>query len=169
MKIKQRFFLILVIHFVCVPFFAQTQVNTKHYRIMYDCIIDALHIDKAYVSDSLRELETLGYFLYEAQLRDSIPIYNPNSKKTAEYLSLLKLNFNTIEDLPIPFSPCSNIIYFSFCDGSYICANVYVCVNNMSRTDVFPVWWCYRDLYSFFFQIKDDDAVFLQKTQWFEM
>lgn len=152
-----------------MPVFAQ--LNASHYINMYNNILDSLHIKEAYVSDSLRELKNLGYVLYEKRLRDSIPLYNPFVKQKVEYSNLLHCNFNVVEDIawPIPIPPCLNVIYFSFLDESYICANVYVCVRRIWSMDDFPMWGYYGDLYSFTFRIEDNIVTLLDVTPIYEM
>ncbi len=155
----------LLILFVCfVSMQIAAQVNLVHYKVMYKAIKETLHIDSAYVSDTLRELESLGFELYSMKLRDSVPLYNPYITPRSEYSKTLRTNFESLESSQ-NLRPWSNVIYFSFLDDSYLCADVYKCVKNMSMIDVFPVWGSYEKWFTFVFQVKEDTVSLLKYSQ----
>lgn len=158
--------------FACLTYVsAYSQVGVIQYRTMYDTIKVALHIDSAYVSDSLREHETLALSLYQMKLRDSIPLYNPYAERQVEYSKILQSNFNVIEDVTSPKGLYNNVIYFSLLDETYISAYAYVGVKTMSRKFLFPFpfWTSYDAWYEFLFQINDGTVMLLRKIRLYEM
>lgn len=151
--------------FVCfISMQIAAQVNLAQYKVMYKAIKETLHIDSAYVSDTLRELESLGFELYSMKLRNSVPLYNPYITPQSEYSKILQANFESLETSQ-NLRPWSNVIYFSFLDDSYLCADVYECVKNISMIDVFPVWGSYEKWYTFVFQVKEDTVSLLKYSQ----
>lgn len=164
--IMKKKILILFACFICIQTVAQ--VSLGQYKVMYKTIKETLRIDSAYVSDSLRELESLGYKLYSMKLRDSIPLYNPYITPRAEYSAILQTNFESLEASQ-KLRPWSNVIYFSFPDESYLCADVYKCVKNMKMIDVFPIWGFYEEWYTFVFQIRGDTVILLNYSMNYEL
>ena len=160
---RKLLYTVLLACLISIP--ANAQVNLACYKAMYDIVRDSLHIDKAYVSDSLREHSILGIYLYEINLRDTIPFYCPS--KESEYSELLHSDFDAIEDIVAPMNPCGNIIYFSFPDESYICAYAFVCVNPLRKTDLFPqpIWGTYHRWFTFIFQIREESAFLIDYSE----
>lgn len=159
---------ILYACFICIEIVAQ--IDLMHYKMMYDTIMKNLNIQSAYVSDSLWELENLGYELYAMKLRDSVPLYNPYHKQKSEYSELLHANFESIEEAVDSISPWSNVIYFSSAYKSYVSADAYVnakCMNLWGGS--FPTWGYYESWYFFLFQIKEDGIILIDKTRVHEM
>jgi len=146
----------------------RAQVSALHYSMMYNVIKDTLQIDKAYVSDSLRDSEFVG-FKEAAKLIPIDTLIRMIEAPKAEYSALLHSEFNTIEDNI--YMTCDNLIYFSFLYKSYICADVYLCVKTVRKNNLFPCprWGSYRNWYSFIFQIRDDSAVLLDYFELFEL
>ena len=160
---RKLLYTVLLACLISIP--SNAQVNLACYKAMYDIVRDSLHIDKAYVSDSLREHSILGIYLYEINLRDTIPFYCPT--KESEYSLALHSCFNSIEENVESMSPCSNIIYFSFSDESYVSAYAFLCVKPLERKDAFPYpnWGYYKKRYSFIFQLREDDVVLKEFTE----
>lgn len=165
---KELLYLIFFTCSISIP--AIAQVSTSHYNFMYNVIMDTLQLDKAYVSDSLRESEYLGFEVVE----NVIPIdtlARMIDYPRAEYSELLHSKFNSIEDINTPLNPCGDLIYFSFLYQSYICAEVYLCAKPTKKTDMFPFpqWGYYHERFSFLFQLTGDSIVFVDKKQVHEM
>ena len=147
---------------------SSAQVSLADYKAMYDIVRDSLHIEGAFVSDSLREHRLLGLDLYQLKVRDSIPMYGPDYiEPNAEYSELLHSGFDAVEDIVAPMNPCGNTIYFSIPDESYICVYAFLCVNPARKKDLFPhpIWGTYQRWFTFIFQIREDSVVLINYSQ----
>ncbi len=164
--------LLALIFLICtISLSTKAQVNFSHYNTMYNVIKDSLQIDKAYVSDSIRESEFAGFHIVERLMPIDTLVSIIMEGPQAEYSELLHSKFNTIEDINTQINLCDNLIFFSFLYKSYISADVYLCVRTTKKTDIFPFpqWGGYHEMYSFLFQIKGDSIVFIDKIQFHEI
>ena len=183
----KRVFLYTIICILCFNCVINAQ-NAKQYKMMYDTIINSLSLGKAYVSDSLWEIDYYPLKSYGIISRDSCSILETQRmeekaalfegskdpykclERLAKYSEVLHSNFDAIEDAHIPISPWSNIIYFSSSCKSCVSADVYT---NARRMDFwkgsFPIWGYYGEWHYFLFQIRNDSVIVISKTQVHEM
>jgi len=150
----KRRILYVTICIACCFNYALKAQNVTQYKKMYETIIDSLHIDKAYVSDSLWEFEynmlrLCNIISYDSCLRletrhfeEKLSRGNHSGdpykylEREAEYSDLLHSNFATIatsinsrDDLGCLSTHEPDIIFFSSSYRSYVCADVYVHVS----------------------------------------
>lgn len=125
---------------------ANEWVRADQYQKMYNHIEETLDIhNNVYVSDTTR------------------------SADEACFSAILRDNYNTIEGNLGSLPSCSHLIYFSNIHESIVKADVFLCVKKLARKEIFPCWWNYDKLYSFVFQIKEEEIICLQHTQMYEL